>query len=70
MWLLISQVDAQLLGFALPQPSRIYPRQAYMPPGDGHDPCQDWHSISVVGHTTLGAWQRVKQYLCFPCIFR
>ena len=82
-WMPYPSLGAQPLGFAPLQPLGVYPWQAYVQPGDGHQPPPGMHRVAapsttlsrgslmllhllfpchpiyVVGHTALGAWQRV-----------
>ena len=88
-WMLYSPLGVQLWGFAPLQPLGAYPWQAYVQPGDGHQPTPDMHRVAapsttfsrgslmlpcllfpshtiyMVGHTALGAWQRVTHSLHF-----
>ena len=89
-WMPYSPMGAQLLGFAPLHPFGVYPWQAYVQPGDGHQSMLSIHRVAapsatlsrgsllllsllfsnhpiyMVGHTALGAWQRVTQSLCLP----
>ena len=65
-------------GFAPLQPFAAYLWQAYVQPGDGHWPIPCMHRVAapstvlssnyMVGHTALGAWQKVNKSLCLPCM--
>ena len=43
MWLPYSPLRTQQVAFAVPQPYGVYPRQAYVPPGDGLWPTPGFH---------------------------
>ena len=86
----ISTLGSSTFGFAPLQPLGVYLWQAYVPPGDGHQPTPVMHIVAapfttlsmgsliappsavpqhpvyMVGHTALGAWQRVTQFFCLP----
>ena len=47
MWLPCSQVGPQLLGLTSPQPFKMYPWQAYGPPGDGPWPTSGVHHVAA-----------------------
>ena len=81
--MLYSPMGAHPLGFTPLQPFGVYPWQAYVQPGDGHQSTPGMHRVAapsatlgrwslllliqlfpnhpiyMVGHTALGAWQRV-----------
>ena len=42
-----SPMGAQLLGFAPLQPFRVYPWQAYVQPGDGHQSTPGMHRVAA-----------------------
>ena len=44
-WMLYSHIGAQTLGFAPLQPFEAYPWQAYVQPGDGHQPTPGMHRV-------------------------
>ena len=88
-----SPLGAQPLRFEPLQCLGVYPWQAYVQPGECHQPTPDMHRVAapstmsrgslmllcllfpshpiyMVGHTALGAWQRVTQSLCLPYMLR
>ena len=49
-------MGAQLLGFAPLQPFGAYPWQAYVHPGDGHQPTPGMHRVAAPS-TALSSWE-------------
>ena len=65
MWLPCLQMGAEPLGFATPQPFRVYPWQAYkyMPPGDGLWPRLGLHWVAA----SSTAWSRGSLFYSLSC---
>ena len=64
-WMLYSPMGAQLLGFAPLQPFRVYPWQAYVQPGDGHEFTTGMHRVAAPS-ATLSRGEPSATQLAFP----
>ena len=58
-------MEAQLLGFALLQPFGVYPWQAYVHPGDGHQSTPGMHRVAAPS-ATLGRGQPSATHSAVP----
>ena len=65
-WMPYSPFGAQPLGFAPLQPLGVYPWQAYVQPGDGHQPTPGMHRVATPS-TTLSRGSLMLLSLLFPC---
>ena len=66
-WMLYSPRGAQPLGFAPLQPFGVYPWQAYVQPGDGHQSTPGMHRVAAPS-ATLGRGSLCYSVCCFPTI--
>ena len=62
-----SPMGAQPLGLAPLQPLRVYPWQAYVQPGDGHQPTWGMQRVAAPS-TTLNGGALCYSFCCFPAI--
>ena len=64
-WMPYSPLRAPPLGFLPLQPLRVYPWQAFVQPGDGHQPTSGMHRVAAPS-TTLSRGSLMLLSLLFP----